>query len=443
MATGAEDPEEDARPRELEYGKPFSEAEGWDARAEQNYRYSWDFYYEESQETSALLPKHGGERAGGGNDEEVFRSVRTVKMSVRRKIWQFLETDPTVNGILLTVILISTLAFCLETVHTFEPYKHVFQVLELIVVLCFTSELLLRYIAAPMSTKKFLSNTMNWVDILSVLPYFIEQGAALYEHFFVTNVEEPKLNLTIVRCLRLARLFKFGRYSSEMSLVAGAFLRSSVSFLMLFFMLSIAVVVFSTLMYLAEQGDWDAEMGCHTRAELGVRGDFLKSECSPFESIPLTFWWAITTMTTVGYGDTFPVTPLGKVVAGFAMVVGTLSVALPTTVLGIQFGDSYAEIQEERERAKIQLLIPSAEQRNEELEKKIAEYSALRQKIVTIRAKIDKTAIELVEPEQRDNFSSMLSVFSEAVDRSTLNIENQLLRSAANTPGLALGKGGV
>eukprot|EP00392_Amoebophrya_sp_AT5.2_P014471 g14620.t1 len=215
------------------------------------------------------------------------------RVSVRRKLWTFLETDPFLNAFLLAVIAISTLAFCLETVHSLQKYNHEFLVLETFVVTIFTLEIVTRFTCAPMDAGKFFSNTMNVIDVVAVLPWYIERGCYAYEHVFGTNVEEPTVSLTVVRCLRLARLFKFGRYSNEMSLVTGAFLRSSVSFLMLGFMLSIAVVVFSTLLYLVEQGDYDDELGCHSRAKLNPSADFLKTECSPFASIPKTFWWAI------------------------------------------------------------------------------------------------------------------------------------------------------
>ncbi|CAD7945182.1 unnamed protein product [Amoebophrya sp. A120] len=429
---------------------------GSDSESEGEYEYGWDFYYEQQvEENASLLNADAAQASKASLTNTASTSARseqqrfsfslsnslqllggqfsqskpgtTVRVSVRRKIWTFLETDPYLNAFLLAVIAVSTIAFCLETVQKFKKYQAEFLFLESFVVVVFSAEIITRYIAAPMSTSKFFSMPMNWVDLISILPFFLEQGCKLYEHFFYTDVQEPNHNLTVVRCLRLARLFKFGRYSSEMSLVTGAFLRSSVSFMMLGFMLSIALVVFSTLLYLVEQGDWDSELGCHTRAKLGIEGDFLKTECSPFASIPKAFWWAITTMTTVGYGDTFPVTPVGKLIGGCAMVCGILSVALPTTVLGVQFGDSYAEIQEEREREKISLLLPSDDHRQEELGRQIAQFQELRKSISEIRTKVEPLAAKLVEKEEQASFITTLQFFDSAVENSTANLEQHLM----------------
>merc|ERR1719201_1187200 len=74
------------------------------------------------------------------------------------------------------------------------------------------------------------------------------------------------------------------------------------------------------------------DKGCYTRELDG-------GKCSPYQSILLTLWWAITTMTTVGYGDTIPVSNAGRLVGGLAMLGGIIMLALPTTVFGAQFAE--------------------------------------------------------------------------------------------------------
>merc|ERR1719262_1479969 len=91
-------------------------------------------------------------------------------------------------------------------------------------------------------------------------------------------------------------------------------------------------MMFSTLMWVTERGTWNWSNQCYARP-----GEAFFNGCSPFESVPLGFWWAITTMTTVGYGDTFPITGAGRVVAGCAMLAGIFCVALPTGILCTEF----------------------------------------------------------------------------------------------------------
>merc|ERR1719197_1129957 len=96
------------------------------------------------------------------------------------------------------------------------------------------------------------------------------------------------------------------------------------------------MILFATLMYMAEAGVWDDELGCKVRAG--------ESSCTPMSSIAHTFYWAITTMTTVGYGDVLPKTYLGKCVAGLTMVCGIVVIALPITMIGNTFLETHADI---------------------------------------------------------------------------------------------------
>jgi hypothetical protein len=71
---------------------------------------------------------------------------------------------------------------------------------------------------------------------------------------------------------------------------------------------------------------------------------------SPFQSIPHTFWWCIVTITTVGYGDTYPVTWLGKIIGGLTMLMGILVLAFPISLLGANFTDQWKAAAKEKEK---------------------------------------------------------------------------------------------
>jgi hypothetical protein len=91
------------------------------------------------------------------------------------------------------------------------------------------------------------------------------------------------------------------------------------------------MIVFSSMMYYAE-------FGC---TESGAEGDECLSQKQKFSSIPATMWWCIVTMTTVGYGDMYPTTGIGKIIAVPTMLAGILIFALPITVIGSNYETAY------------------------------------------------------------------------------------------------------
>ena len=92
--------------------------------------------------------------------------------------------------------------------------------------------------------------------------------------------------------------------------------------LLMIFVISLLTLIFSTLMYAVEQGDLDGALGYYVReGEPGTNDDGTPRR-SPFDSVPSGFWWAIVTLVTIGYGDDYPITPGGKVIAGVLMIAG-------------------------------------------------------------------------------------------------------------------------
>merc|ERR1719271_789007 len=191
-----------------------------------------------------------------------------------------------------------------------------------------------------MTWQQFMFQPLNLIDILSILPFFIDLFVIYYMH-----ESSYDLDLRFLRSLRLLRVFKIGRHSSQLSLIGGAMIQSLGSLFMLALCLIFALVIFSTLIFIIERGVWDESQGCYIRT--GPRAGSLDGICSPFEPIPVAAWRAITTMTTVGYGDTYPITNGGRFIGGLTMIIGILCVALPTTVLGVQFSDAFAQVTEE------------------------------------------------------------------------------------------------
>merc|ERR1719181_2471584 len=156
---------------------------------------------------------------------------------------------------------------------------------------------------------------------------------------------EVELNLAMIRVLRLFRVFKIAKYSHSTQLMLHSMERAMGELFFLIGFLFCALVLFGSLMYAVEQGEYDPKLDCHVRAG--------ESSCSPFESIPGTFYWGITTMTTVGYGDVLPVTRAGTLVACMTMFMGILVIALPVTMISNAFMDAHDEVAVEVKRGRI------------------------------------------------------------------------------------------
>ena len=178
--------------------------------------------------------------------------------------------------------------FCIETMESFrtdETKKTIVLVLEGICVTWFTFELAIRFIVCP-SRIKFIKDIMNWIDFLAIIPFFVEVILK-----FAFKKTDDIMYLQIIRVIRVFRIIKLSKHNVGLQIL-GHTLKASVRelFLLIFFLV-IGIVIFASIVYYCEKN------------QKGTK----------FQSIPNTFWWAVITMTTVGYGDMAPTTPAGKV----------------------------------------------------------------------------------------------------------------------------------
>ncbi len=239
---------------------------------------------------------------------------------LRRRVWQILAVenpaDPWTRRVglgLFLLIALNVLAVILESVQSFDDRFHLlFQVFETISVAIFSVEYGLRLWSAVCDSRyahplwgrlRFAFTPMALVDLLAVLPFFL--AFATYDLRFIRAL----------RLFRMARIAKLGRYSEAIRLLGRVVLRCREELLITVMLMLFLVVLTSSLMYFAEN---DAQP-------------------DKFPDIPTAMWWSIVTLTTVGYGDVFPITAMGKVFAALVALFGVGMVALPTGILGASF----------------------------------------------------------------------------------------------------------
>jgi len=160
-------------------------------------------------------------------------------------------------------------------------------------------------------------------DLVAIIPYYVTLGAVLVDAEQSASGSSHAMSLAILRVVRLVRvfrIFKLSRHSKGLQIL-GQTIRASMRELgLLIFFLMICVVLFSSAVYFAE-------------ADLDNQSDF--------RSIPDAFWWAVVTMTTVGYGDMRPVSAWGKLVGSMCAIAGVLTIALPVPVIVSNFNYFY------------------------------------------------------------------------------------------------------
>ncbi|XP_005867288.1 PREDICTED: potassium voltage-gated channel subfamily F member 1 [Myotis brandtii] len=256
--------------------------------------------------------------------EEIARRVQLILDDLawtrcQQRVWKFLEKPESsrparaVAVLSFLLILLSSMVMCMGTIPELqvldtEGSRVEHPTLESVETACigwFTLEYLLRLFASP-NKLHFVLSFMNIVDVLAILPFYVSLtlthlGARMME---LTKVQQA---VQALRIMRVARIFKLARHSTGLQTLTYALKRSFKELGLLLMYLAVGIFVFSALGYTMEQSHPE----------------------TLFKSIPQSFWWAIITMTTVGYGDIYPKTTLGKLNAAISFLCGVIAIALP------------------------------------------------------------------------------------------------------------------
>ena len=242
---------------------------------------------------------------------------------IRKRLWQILEKGNEEDRVsvytdifLITLIILNIVAVILETVDSiYSAYSFYFIIFERSSTLIFLIEYILRVWVSieDINKKNKISNFIIRVKYIGSWPAIIDLLAVLSG--LLPMIFE--IDLRILRALRMLRLLKFSRYFKVMNLLLGVLKEERQSFLAAMFLLTIAMLIASTGIYIFEK---DAQP-------------------DKFGSIPEAMWWAIAALTTVGYGDAYPITPVGKIIGSIVTLLGIGMVALPSGILASSFSE--------------------------------------------------------------------------------------------------------
>lgn len=251
---------------------------------------------------------------------EAWRRAEPRRRALRRRVYEIVEVgrgedraSKLFDTIIVTLILLNIAAFVAETVPRLEALYHSqFLAFERVSVAVFTAEYLVRlWVAVEVP---FLARVPPWqarakmavrpaliIDLLAILPFYL--GAML------------SMDLRVLRILRLLRFLKLSRYSPAMHTLMRVLSNERRALMGACLLLLAAVLFASTGIY------------------------YIEAEAQPdkFGSVPDAAWWAMATLTTVGYGDVTPMTPLGRLFGGLVMVAGLCVLALPVAIISTGF----------------------------------------------------------------------------------------------------------
>ena len=227
----------------------------------------------------------------------------------RKKIYEIIYLSDTKAGrtfdiALLILIVFSTVLIMVETIPIVKlQYYKEFYYAEFFITIIFTIEYLLRIICIK-DKEEYIFSPIGIIDFLSIIPFYISLIFPVW-HFVAI--------IRMLRILRIFRIFNLAEYMHDGRFIVSALKHSSRKIYIFLLFMIIFIVIIGAMMYVVEDGK------------------------NGFSSIPQSVYWAVVTITTVGYGDISPATPLGKLLSIIVMLCGYSIIAVPTGIVTSEF----------------------------------------------------------------------------------------------------------
>lgn len=236
-------------------------------------------------------------------------------MKLKKRVHKFITENPGFLKFIYGLIILNVVAIILESYRDIRTqYGNVLYLFEVISVVIFTLEYILRLWTAEYEKYKkpilgsnkleFVLSKYGIIDLAAILPFYLPL-------FLVLDLRV----LRILRLFRLMRIFKLGRLSKSLKTINSVLKETRGDLAISVFVAFVLLILSSTLMY------------------------YFESDIQPdkFQNIGQALWWSVATLTTVGYGDVYPVTGIGKLLSGVVALIGIGFVALPTSILSSAF----------------------------------------------------------------------------------------------------------
>lgn len=234
--------------------------------------------------------------------EKIFKII-TVREDEQGSSWVF-------DIFLSTLILLNVFAVIFESYPEFGiEYKALFYYFEIFSIIIFSIEYVLRIWTAdiyypslsPVKSRfKYLFSVYGFIDLISVVPFYLPMLIIIDMRY-----------LKVLRLMRLFRIFKLSRHSKSFNIIASVLRETKYDLFVTLFVAAVLMLVSALLVYSVEH----------------------EAQPEKFRNIGDAIWWASETLTTVGYGDLYPITTLGRIISAFVSVLGMGLVALPTGII--------------------------------------------------------------------------------------------------------------
>jgi len=244
-------------------------------------------------------------------------------LTLRKNLYRILETSTgkrrgislIFNSVLLSIITLNAIAIVLHTVPDYNRrYERLFYDFELFSVGFFTIEYLIRLWVCVENERyhhwfwgrlRYIVSTRAIIDLLAIFPFYFT--------LFATDLAIVR----ILRLFRIFRLFRISKYSHAFRVIVAVINDKKEELILVLTFVVFMLIIVSSVMYYVEHP---------------IQPD-------KFSSIPATMWWGASAMTTVGYGDVYPVSPLGQLIGGLSAMMGIMLFALPTSILVSGFSE--------------------------------------------------------------------------------------------------------